>query len=74
MKETRDLLGRQLFCHVLITSYSFSNGQFCGQTDGVVICSSLSPVIANLYVGDYEKEALESPPPPKTPLLVSLRR
>jgi hypothetical protein len=80
IRETMDLLGRHfdedvlgLFRHVLTTSYFTFNGQFYGQRDGVAIGSPLSPVIANFYMEDYEKAALESVPS-KTPLLVSLRR
>jgi hypothetical protein len=63
-----DLLGRHfkelegLFHHVLAISYITFNGQFYGQTDGVAMGSPLSPVIANIYVEDYEKAALESAP------------
>jgi hypothetical protein len=39
-----------------------SNGQFYGQTDGVAMSLPLYPVIANFYIGDYEKAALESAP------------
>jgi hypothetical protein len=35
---------------------------FYGQTDGVAMGSPLSPVIANFYMEDYERLALESPP------------
>jgi hypothetical protein len=38
------------------------NGQFYGQIDGVIMGSPLSSVIANLYMEDYEKAALESTP------------
>jgi hypothetical protein len=56
-----DILG--LFRHILTTSYFTFNGQFCGQTDGMAMGSPLSPVIANFYMKDYEKAALESAPP-----------
>jgi hypothetical protein len=66
IKEITDVLGRHfeedvlgLFRHVLTTSYLTFNGQFCGQTDGVAMGSPLSPVIANFYMEDYEKAALE---------------
>jgi hypothetical protein len=55
-----DILG--LFRHVLTTSYFTFSGQFCGQTDSMAMGSPLSPVIANFYVEDYEKAALESAP------------
>jgi retron-type reverse transcriptase len=69
IRETMDLLGCHfkedalaLFRHVLTTSYFTFNGQFYGQTDGVAMGSPLSPVIANFYMVDYEKAALESAP------------
>jgi hypothetical protein len=69
IRETMNLLGRHfeedvlgLFRHVLTTSYFTFNGQFYGQTDGVAMGSPLSPVIANFYMEDYEKAALESAP------------
>jgi hypothetical protein len=69
IRETMDLLGRHfeedvlgLFHHILTTSYFTFNGHFDGQTDGVTMDSSLSPVIANFYMEDYEKPALESAP------------
>jgi hypothetical protein len=46
----------------MITSYFTFNGQLYGQTDGVAMDSPLSPVIANFYIEDYEKAALESAP------------
>jgi hypothetical protein len=80
IRETMDLLGRHfegdilgLFRHVLTTSYFAFSGQFYGQTDGVAMGLPLSPVIANFYMEDYEKAALESAPR-QPPLLVSLRR
>jgi hypothetical protein len=51
------------FRHVLTTSYFTFNGQFYGKTDGVAIGSPLFPVMANFYMEDYEKAALESPLP-----------
>jgi hypothetical protein len=69
IRETMDLLGRhfdedvlRLLSHVLTTSYFSFNGQSYGQTDGVDMGSPLSPVIANVYMEDYEKAALESAP------------
>jgi hypothetical protein len=58
-----DVLG--LLHHVLSTSYFSFSGDFYGQTDGVVMGSPLTPVIANFYLEDYEKVALESPSPQK---------
>jgi hypothetical protein len=69
IKETMDLLGCHfeegilgLFRHVLTSSYFTFNGQFCGQTDGVAMGLLLSPIIANFYMEDYEREALELAP------------
>jgi hypothetical protein len=69
IKETMELLRRHfeedvlgLFRHILTTSYFTFNGQFYGQTDGVAMGSLLSPVIANFYMEDYEKAALELDP------------
>jgi hypothetical protein len=69
ISETMDLLrplfGENilpLFRHVLSTSYFTVNGEFYGQTDGVAMGSPLSPVIANFYMEDFEKTALESTP------------
>jgi hypothetical protein len=62
IRETMDLLGRHFEEDVLTTSYFTFNGQFYGQTDGVAMGSPLSPVIANFYMEDYEKAALESAP------------
>jgi hypothetical protein len=59
------LLGRhfegnimRLFHHLLTSCFSFS-GQSCEQTDGVTVGSPLSPVIANIFVEDFEKVALK---------------
>jgi hypothetical protein len=64
-----DLLGRnfkdiilRLFRHVLTTSYFSFNGQFYEQTDGVALGSSLSLVIAKLYMKDFEERALDLAP------------
>jgi hypothetical protein len=69
IKETMNLLGHRfeqdvlgLFRLVLTTPYFTFNGQFFGQTDGVVMGPALSPVIANFYMEDCEKTALESSP------------
>jgi hypothetical protein len=69
VKETMDLLGHHfeentlaLFLHVLSTSYFTFNGEFYRQTDGVAMGSPLSPVIANFFMEDFEKIALESAP------------
>jgi hypothetical protein len=52
----------RLIRHILTNSYYTSNGQFYGQSDDVAKGSPVSPVIANFYMEDYEKEALESVP------------
>jgi hypothetical protein len=69
IKETMDLLGHHfeedilgLFRRILTTSYFIFKGEFYRQTDGVAMGSLLSPVIANFYMEDYEKAALESAP------------
>jgi hypothetical protein len=71
IKETMDLLGLLgrhfkedvlgLF-HVLTTSYFTFNGQFYGQADGLAMGSPPSPVIANFYMEEYEKAALDLAP------------
>jgi retron-type reverse transcriptase len=45
----------ELFKHVLKSTYFHSDGQFYEQTDGVAMGSPLSPVIANFFMGDFEK-------------------
>jgi hypothetical protein len=45
------------------TSYFSFSGEFYGQIDGVAMGSSLSLVIANLYMEDFERAALDSAPP-----------
>jgi hypothetical protein len=68
IKETMDLLRQnfedvlRLFRHVQTISYFKFNGQFYGQTGGVAMGSSLSPVIANFCVEDYEEVAHELAP------------
>ncbi|XP_023726043.1 uncharacterized protein LOC111874629, partial [Cryptotermes secundus] len=68
IEDTMDLLGRhfedilRLFHHVLTTSCFNFNGQFYEQTDGVAMGSPLSPVIANLYMEDFEERALDLAP------------
>jgi len=48
-----------LFKHVLTSTYFCYDGQFYEQTDGVAMGSPLSPVIANLYMEDFERRAIE---------------
>jgi len=47
------------FKHVLTSIYFCSDGQFYEQTDGVAMGSPLSPVIANLFMKDFKKKAIE---------------
>jgi hypothetical protein len=67
VKEIMHLIGRHFeeilrhFRYVLTTTPYFSfNGQFYGKIDGVVMGSPLSSVIANLYMQDFVKVALDS--------------
>jgi hypothetical protein len=62
IKETMDEKGRhfeedilRLFHHALTTYYCSFNGQFYEQIDSVAMGSPLSPVIAILYMEDFEK-------------------
>jgi hypothetical protein len=48
-----------LFYHVLTSMYFCFDGQFYEQTDRVAMGSPLSPVIANFFMEDFEKKALE---------------
>jgi hypothetical protein len=48
-----------LFKHVLTSTYFWFDGQFNKQTDGVAMGSPLPPVIANFFMDDFEKEAIE---------------
>ena len=47
-----------LFKHVLTSTYFVADGKFYEQTDGVVMGSPLSPVIANFYMEDFETKAI----------------
>jgi hypothetical protein len=67
LEETLRLLSRhfdeailRLFHHVLTSSFFNFNGQFYEQTNGVVMGSPLSPVIANYFMVYFEEMALES--------------
>jgi hypothetical protein len=67
IKETMNRLGRhfeedilRLSLHVLTSSYFSFNGQFYRQIDSVAMGLSLSPVIANFYMEDFENAALDS--------------
>jgi retron-type reverse transcriptase len=48
-----------LFQHVLTSTYFCFDGHFYEQTDGVAMGSPLSPVIANFFMEDFEKKAIE---------------
>jgi hypothetical protein len=48
-----------LFKHMLTSTYFCFDGQFYEQTDGVAMGSPLSPVIANFFMEDFEKNAIE---------------
>jgi retron-type reverse transcriptase len=45
-----------LFKHMLICTYFCFDGHFYEQTDGVAMGSPLSPVIANFFMEDFEKQ------------------
>jgi len=48
-----------LFKHVQTSTFFCFDGQFYEQTGGVAMGSPLSPVIANFFMEDYEKKAIE---------------
>jgi retron-type reverse transcriptase len=48
-----------LFKHVLTSTYFCFGGQFYEQTGGAAMGSPLSPVIANFFMEDFEKKAIE---------------
>jgi len=48
-----------LLKHLLTPIYFCFDGQFYEQTDGVAMGSPLSPVIANFFMEDCEKNAIE---------------
>src|SRR5215469_1292483 len=53
----KDILA--LFRHALTSTYFCFDGQYYEQTDGVAMGSPLSPVIANFYMEEFEKKAIE---------------
>jgi hypothetical protein len=53
----KDILA--LFHHTLTSTYFCFDGQYYEQTDGVAMGSPLSPVIANFFMEDFEKKAVE---------------
>jgi hypothetical protein len=67
VKESHNLLSQHfkdevlaLFNHVLTSTYFCVEGQFYEQTDGVAMGSTLSPLIANFYMEDFEIKAIET--------------
>jgi hypothetical protein len=48
-----------LYKHVLTSTSFCTDGQYYEQTDGVAMGSPLSPVIANFYMEDFERKAIE---------------
>jgi hypothetical protein len=48
-----------LYKHILTSTYFCIEGQYYDQTDGVAMGSPLSPVIANFYMEDFERKAIE---------------
>jgi len=48
--------------HCLTTTYFSYNDQFYEQTSGAAMGSPISPVIANIFVEHFEKEALQKAP------------
>jgi len=48
-----------LFKHVLTSTYFCFDEQFYEQMDGIAMGLPLSPVIANFFMEDFEKKAIE---------------
>jgi hypothetical protein len=48
-----------LFKHMLTSTYFCFKGKFYEQTNGVAMGSPLSPVVANFFMEDFEKRAIE---------------
>ena len=48
-----------LFKYILTSTYFCFDGQFCKQMEGVALGSPLSPVIANFFMEEFEKKAIE---------------
>ena len=48
-----------LFKHILTSTYFCFDGQFYEQMEGVAMGSPLSPVVANFFLEDFEKKAIE---------------
>ena len=49
-----------LFNFATCETHFLFKGKFCDQIDGVVMGSPLAPVLANLFMGHYEKECLSN--------------
>ena len=49
---------------VLSTTYFVYNDTYYQQTHGAAMGSPVSPVVANLYMEEFEEKALTSAPPP----------
>jgi hypothetical protein len=49
-----------LIRHVLMSMYILYNGSFYNQKDGVTMGSPLVPVVANIYMEHFEKQAISS--------------
>jgi len=45
-----------LYKHMVTSTYFCIDGQFYEQTDGVAMGSTLSPVIANFFMEDFERK------------------
>ena len=52
----------KLFHHVLTSTYFSFDGEYYEQTEGVAMGSPLSPAVANFYMENFEKQALNSAP------------
>jgi hypothetical protein len=66
IRDTLQLLGQNfeedllaLFKHVLTSTYFCFKGQFYEQTNKVAMGSPLSPVVANFFMEDFKKGAIE---------------
>jgi hypothetical protein len=49
-----------LIRHILTTTYFLYNGTLYEQTHGIAMGSPLAPVIADIYVQNFEQEALKT--------------
>ena len=60
--NTRHIIRLLEFC--LRSTYFVFQGQYYEQTEGAAMGSPLSPIIANIYMEDFETRALETAPHP----------